>query len=227
MVDLAIFGDSYSYEQVLYSDYKDHPNVKGLSWVAHLRSNFKITNYSVRGCDPYYMYKKFLENQSNHDKIIFLFPRPGRISTVFEGNEIHISNVLEPDKSEVHQAYAQWHKYLYDEEKEIHHALHLKDSIRALRPDVKFMYGTNWAHPRESESLMYISRLENDAWNEDAISIRTKYIDLRYNHLTATNNFILYRTVKYALSNGGDIIINPEDFIKPSEEEKECYLIPK
>ena len=226
-MDLAIFGDSYSYEGVMYSDYKDHPNLQGSSWVTQLRSDFDITNYSVRGCDPYYMYQKFLQNQANHDKIIFLFPRPGRISTVFEGNEIHIPNVPEPDKSVVHQAYAQWHKYLYNEEKEIHHAQHIKDCIRAIRPDAKFMYGTNWAHSRESESLMYISRLENESWNEDALSIRSKYIDLRYNHLTAANNFILYKTVKYALSNGGDIMIDPSDFIKPSQEEKQCYLIPK
>lgn len=226
---LGIFGDSFSCEEVMNKKCLGHPNLPkiGNSWVTYLREYYDITNYSVMGCDPFYMYEKFLRYHHAHDIIIFVFPRPGRISTSFEGKEIHIANERIVGDEPVYPAYADWHKYLFNEKKETHHALQIKREMLEIRPDVKFMYGATWDHSDRNNSLINISHLENESWGEDTASVTKKYMDLRYSHFTKTNNIILYRKTLNCLSKNQEIRIDKSDFVKPSKEEKKCYLISK
>ena len=227
-MNFGIFGDSFSYEDVLNNNLLKHPLLPnaGSSWVNLLRQNYDITNYSTKGCDPYYMYKVFMDNHSQHDNIIFVFPRPGRISI----NGFHIpfvENTSGMGTDVEYVAYSMWHKHLYNEEKESHYVRLLKASIIETRPDVKFMYGANWEFGFEATPIINISRLEDKAWGETALEIRRKYMDLRYCHMTKENNITLYKLVLDQITSGTEIKIDYTQFRAPSLEEKECYLIPK
>lgn len=236
---IGIFGDSFSYEEILYKTYSNHANVKqiGKSWVTYLREDFDIINYSVKGCESFYMYNKFLEEHEKYDKILFMFPRPGRVSVSVDGVEIHIPHVFNVEEfinlsdsekeKNIYTAYKYWHDYIYNDAKECFFANLLVEEIKKVRSDVFFMYGANWNFYEDTLPITHISHKENDAWNESFYTIRQKYIDLRYNHLTKENNEILSMIVKESILNSKKIKIDSNKFYKPTIAMKQVYLIEK
>lgn len=238
-MEIGIFGDSFSYEKVLNDKYSDHSNIDkiGYSWVTHLRNDFSIENYSVKGCEPFYMYKKFVKEHKKYDKIIFVFPRPGRFSLNLDDKEIHIphvpniENLINSSKTqkekEIYMAYKCWYDHLRNDHKECFFANLLKKEIKNIRPDAFIIYGANWMFKDKTSPIIHISYQENDAWNESFWTIRDSYVDLRYNHLIKENNELLYKYISKCIKENKRIKINPKEFIVPDSQMKDTYLIKK
>lgn len=233
MDSLGIFGDSFSYEGCMHNSY----NLKavGKSWVYLLRNEYSIENYSVRGCDAFYMYNIFLRNHSKYDRVIFVFPRPGRMSVSTDSNFIHIPNVYNIDfllkraetekEKETYLAYKSWQDYLYDDDKECFIGNMLKQQILRVRPDTKILYGASWSYDEDTSAIIDISHQENIAWNETHESIRSNYVDVRYNHITKENNILFYEFIKANIAYDKPLKFKHQDFFTPPESDKKCYLI--
>jgi hypothetical protein len=76
---IALFGDSFG----------ETSNNKVPHWfdIVCQRLNWQATNFSKNGTHLYYSYNKFLEHQSDYDKIIIIASHPGRYPTLIKIGE--------------------------------------------------------------------------------------------------------------------------------------------
>lgn len=231
-MNVAIYGDSFGYEELLFNEY--HPNIEhiGKSWVTYLRSNYNITNFSKPASDLYYSYNLFLQNYKKYDKNIFLITAPGRLSIKFSNEYIHSHNVLSAigkhkiekntEKRKVLTAAIDYFNYIQDDNKDIEVNRLLINELSKLDHKLLKIYCFG------ADGLYNITKLEDSTWNlKQTYTSLDNTLDLRYSHMTKENNYALYSIVKHSLENNTNFEFDIKNFNAPKKDEKNLYIVDK
>lgn len=229
MITVGVFGDSFGYEGSIFGDKSITYDSAGESWVSLLRNHVKITNYCEPGSDLYFSYKNFISNYKKFDKNIFLVTNFNRFSFKFKDKFIHAHSYdsasvqikkCTNEKQKALKASMDYFLYLQDDEKDsILRNLYLNDMI-LKNSNTSFIkcFGEN--------SLNEIMQKENQSWNlPSRYTFKEKFIDIRESHLTKENNKLLYNKVLKWLIKDIKIEIDTDDFVAPSLDKKETYIL--
>jgi hypothetical protein len=229
---IAIYGDSFGYEDLLFNEY--HPNIEiiGKSWVSYLRKEYEISNFCQPASDLYYSYNLFKENYSKFDKNIFLVTSSGRFSFKHNNQFLHSHSIASAQgklkieqnyyKKKALQAVINYFEYLQDIDKDQTIDRLIKEDIIKLDPSVLLIecFG--------KEGLVNITKQEDIQWNSKlTYSALDKVLDLRFSHMTRENNLILFKLVNNCLIENKKFAFDINNFYKPAIEQKNLYLVPK
>jgi hypothetical protein len=229
---IAIYGDSFGSEDLLFNQY--HPNIEqiGKPWVSYLREKYEIVNYCRPASDLYYSYKIFKENYSQFDKNIFLITSSGRFSFKFDNAYIHSHSIfsaqgkykIEKDsmKKKALQAVIDYFRYLQDSDKDREIDELILKEIKCLDSNALLI------HCFGKNGLFNITKQEDIAWNSKlTYSALDPVLDVRYSHITKENNIILSKLVDECLIQNKEFIFDIKQFYTPTLQQKDLYLVPK
>lgn len=229
---IAIYGDSFGYEDLLFNEY--HPNIEkiGKSWVSYLRKEYEILNFCQPASDLYYSYNIFKDNYSKFDKNIFLITSSGRFSFKHNNQFLHSHSIASAQgklkieqsyhKKKALQAVIDYFEYLQDIDRDQTIDLLIKEDIYKLDPNVLTIECFN------ENGLVNITKQEDIQWNAKlTYSALDKVLDLRFSHMTKENNFILFQLVKECLTENKKFVFDINNFYKPNIEQKNLYLVSK
>lgn len=229
---VAIYGDSFGYEDLLFNEY--HPNVEkiGKSWVSYLKDYYRVDNFCKPASDLYYSYKQFLNNYKKYDKNIFLITSPGRLSFKFNTDFIHSHNLISAmgklkieknsDNQKALQAAIDYFNFIQDIERDkcidnllIKEIIQLDSNALVIN-----CFGDN--------GLYNITKLEDSTWNiKLTYSALDSLLDIRYSHMTKENNLVLFDIVKDCIDNNKKFVFNLSNFNSPAMKQKDLYLVQK
>lgn len=208
---VGIFGDSFASERTLWNEYKNYKYLQdfGSSWVANFRfinPNWKIENYSQPGTCLYYSYYHYLENKHKFDKIIFVYTNHGRFSKKTDRQWLSVPSAASAQAkmkgTEIlseklfYKAAQQFIVHVQDDEKERTLWKLMHDDIKK---DDKIFSVYAFPDPYKTKNnLRVIQRLEGETAKLKDINFLSpfsKLVDMRYNHITGTNNQILAKEI--------------------------------
>lgn len=231
MKTVAIFGDSYA-----ESAYAENPTS---SWFDYLRSDFRITNFGMRGSGVYYSYKLFLKHYKDFDKIIFIKSTPGRIMLpetleledhLFWARHIPNLNVAEVNSksknlvsiSKYYNAATQYFLYLFDNEKETTIDNLMVDHILRLRPDTILI---KTLEPSEEFTLFKVTLKQFEGWKIDLFNknLFSMYKEILNSHMTPENNEIFGRKM-IAMLKGENVTLSVDDFEYPRDPFEKYFI---
>lgn len=229
MLKVGVFGDSFGYEDSIFSNKSVESRSIGKSWVTLLRDHVNIDNYCKPGSDLYFSYKNFIENYQKFDKNIFLITNFNRFSFKFQNGFVHAHSFNSAksqlknnigEKQRALKASMDYFLYLQDDEKDIM----LRDLF--INDIVSKSNNTIFINCFGANSLNEIMQQENQVWNlPSRYTFNEKFIDIRKSHLTNQNNEILFGKVLKYLLHDDSLTIKTTDFYVPSLNEKELYII--
>lgn len=228
---IAIYGDSFGFEDLIFIDYHKNLDFIGLSWSKMLRESFNVTNFCYPGSDIYFSYNNFIENYMNYDFNIFIFTSPYRLSVKYKNDHMHnhgIDSALaklkyekDTEKNKILHASIDYFKYLQNDEKD-------KLFSDLIRKELKNKKNTIIIDSFGSHGLFNITLMENKVWNIlPSYTKDDQYIDLRFCHMTQKNNLIFYKQIVDCIKGKSGYIFDITNFEHPSLHEKEIYLVYK
>jgi len=208
---VGIFGDSFSTERTLWNEYKNYNHLQdfGMSWVAHCRlrnPNWQIKNYSQPGTCLYFSYYHYLENKHKFDKIIFVYTNHGRFSKRIDKQWLSVPSAASAQakmkgtdilsEKLFYKAAQQFIVHVQDAEKE---KILWKLMHADIKKDDKVFSVYAFSNPYETKhNLRALQILEGQSANikvDGWSSPFSKVVDMRYNHITGTNNRILAKEI--------------------------------
>lgn len=229
---VAIYGDSFGYEELLFNQYHSNIEKIGKSWVTYLRDNYEIINYCQPASDLYYSYQNFKKNYSRFDKNIFLITSSSRFSFKYDDTYIHSHSIasaqgkLKIEKNTSKQttlsAVVEYFTYLQDTDRDQEIDSLMYNEIMRLDPNVLLIdcFGNN--------GLVNITKQEDTAWNSRlTYSALDKVLDIRFSHMTKENNLILFDLVNKCLKENNPFEFNLNNFYSPTLKQKDLYLVQK
>lgn len=226
---IAIYGDSFGCETPIYETY--HKNIEFLktSWVSLLKENYQVTNFCEAGSDLYFSFCKFLQNYKNYDLNIFIKTSPYRLSVKDNKKYIHSHNIqsatakLDKDKTnDKLKAIVSYFYYIQDLEKdEILSELYI-EKIKSITTNYLILESFG------ETGLFNITLMENESWNfNPTYTGYDDFLDLRFCHMTKENNYILAQKITECIKTQKSFKLNLNDYIVPTDKEKDLYLIKK
>ena len=208
---IAIFGDSFSDPTwCKRTDYKAWPELLG--------EKYSIDNYSHSGSSMWWSYKKFLDNQSKYDKIIFTVTVPGRIHVEYNDTHINLNPTTWPvwNGIPVGEVYFRYF-YSLDREEAFHNFM-LNDLMN--RKNVLLIPSFEESiKEKPGVSLCFIADKETDFFG----LAHTGPNEKRKCHMSVENNLMVYNTVVSAIENNDKILDIKEDNFKEPQNNMQFY----
>lgn len=228
---IAIYGDSFGFEEPIFVNYHNNVDLIGDSWSKMLRESFDVTNFSYPGSDLFFSYKNFIEHNSKYDLNIFIFTSPYRLSVVYKDEYLHNHGLASAsakykqeknkEKSKIFKASVDYFKYIQNDDRD-------KLVSDLIRKEIKGTQNTLLIDSFGPHGLFNVTLMENEVWNvSPSYTLEDPYIDIRFCHMTKRNNEILTEQIKYCIKHNMIYKFDINNFQPPSKEEKELYLVKK
>lgn len=227
---IAIYGDSFGSEEPVFQTYHNNLNKIDPSWVTLLKEDFSVDNFCESGSDYYFSFNNFVENYKKYSLNIFLKTSPHRLSLPYKNKYIHNHNINssiaklenETDKTKIKmlKASIDYFKYLQDEKKDLVISDLFTEKILSLDPNCLIVdsFGNN--------GLFNVTLMENKIWKfNPTYTKKDEFLDLRYCHMTQENNKIMYNKIKECIEKQIKFNFNLSDFVIPSMNTKDLYLV--
>ena len=229
---IAIYGDSFGSETPIFET--EHANLKkiGSSWVTLLRQHYDVENFCVSGSDYYFSFNNFLKNYKNYDINIFIETSCNRLTSKYKDTYIHnhsiasadakLKNSRDTNLNKIYKACIDYFVYLHDSEKDETLTRLMRREIERLDKNCFFIKSFG------QQGLFNITLKENAVWSVDPTYTQADdFLDLRYCHMTKENNEVLYKTILQTIKANDKFHYSLSDFVDPSIQDKDLYLVQK